>query len=278
MTVPVSLPETPADPLADTQAAFDSVAAEYDGPSGNNALIQQLRAQTIAAVTHYALPGSRLLDLGCGTGLDAETLARRGYQVTATDWSPEMVRRTQARAQAANLGERLQARHLGIQEIGQLPASAFDAAYSDLGPLNCVPDLAEAAQGLANIIRPGGFLIASVIGRTCPWELVLYVARGDWARARLRFAPGPVAVLLNGRTVWTRYYSPSEFAAVFRPAGFWRIEQRGLSLFVPPPYMDAFAARHPRLLALLAHLDSALGGWPLLRGWGDHFLVVMQKR
>ena len=115
-------------PLADTQLAFDSVAADYDGPSGNNALIQRLRAQTMAAVLRHALPGSRLVDLGCGTGLDAEYLARRGYLVTATDWSPEMVRRTQQRAAAAGLGARLEARHLGIQAIGELPAGAFDAA------------------------------------------------------------------------------------------------------------------------------------------------------
>src|SRR5262245_40645237 len=126
-------------PLADTQLAFDSVAADYDGPSGNNALIQWLRAQTMAAVTRYASPGSRLVDLGCGTGLDAACLAERGYHVTATDWSPEMVRRTQARAAAAGLSQRLETRHLGIQAIGELQSGAFDAAYSDLGPLNCVP-------------------------------------------------------------------------------------------------------------------------------------------
>lgn len=274
----MTMPGTPADPLAETQVAFDSVAADYDGPSGNNALIQQLRAQTIAAVTRHVMPGSRLLDLGCGTGIDAETLARRGYHVTATDWSAEMVRRTEQRAAAADLGERLQARHLGIHEIGQLPAGAFDAAYSDLGPLNCVPDLDQAARELALIIRPGGLLIASVIGRLCPWELALFAARGNWARARLRFAPGPVAVPLNGHTVWTRYFSPGEFEAVFRQAGFRRVEQRGLSVFVPPPYMDVFAARHTRLIAALARLDQTMGGWPVLRGWGDHFLIVLQRK
>jgi SAM-dependent methyltransferase len=266
-----------ADTLADTQLAFDSVAADYDGPSGNNALIQKLRAQTMAAVIRHAPAGSHLVDLGCGTGIDAEYLAQRGYYVTATDWSPEMVRRTQQRAAVAGLGERLEARHLGIQEIGELPAGAFDAAYSDLGPLNCVPDLDEAARGLAKIILPDGHLIASVIGRICPWELALFTARGNWARARLRFAPGPVPVPLNGHTVWTRYFSPGEFEAVFRRVGFRRLEQRGLSLFVPPPYMDAFAARHPSLIASLARLEQTMGDWPLLRGWGDHFLIVMRK-
>ena len=265
------------DPLVDTQLAFDSVAADYDGPSGNNVLIQQLRQQTLAAVTRYVASGSRLVDLGCGTGLDAAYLAQRGYSVTATDWSGEMVRRTQQRAVAAGLEARLEARHVGIQAIGQLPTGAYAAAYSDLGPLNCVPDLAEAARGLAKIIRPGGYLIASVIGRICPWELALFAAQGNWARVRVRFAPGPVAVPLNGHTVWTRYFSPGEFEAVFRRVGFQRRELRGLSVLVPPPYMEAFAARHGRLTAALARLEQTMGGWPVLRGWGDHFLIVLQK-
>jgi SAM-dependent methyltransferase len=231
----------------------------------------------MAAVRRYVPAGSRLLDLGCGTGLDAADLAGSGYQVTATDWSPEMVRRTQERAAAAGLTVRLEARHLGIQQAAALRPAIFDAAYSDLGPLNCVPDLDSAARGLAQVVRPGGFFIASVIGRFCPWELGLFAAKGQWARARLRFARQPVPVPLNGHTVWTQYWAPGDFAAVYRRAGFRLVAQRGLGLFLPPPYMDAFAGRHPRLTAALARLEQTAAGWPGLRGWGDHFLVVMQR-
>jgi SAM-dependent methyltransferase len=175
------------------------------------------------------------------------------------------------------VADRLETRHLGIQAIADLAPATFDGAYSDLGPLNCVPDLNDAARGLSAVIRPGGFLVASVIGRVCPWELALFAARGQWARARLRFARGAVPVPLNGHTVWTRYFSPAEFATIFRRFGFQTVEQRGLSVFVPPPYMDGFAARHPRLIGALARLDKTTGGWPVLRGWGDHFLIVMQR-
>ncbi|HEX7587176.1 MAG TPA: SAM-dependent methyltransferase, partial [Anaerolineae bacterium] len=51
------------DQLTDTARAFDSVAADYDGPLGNNALIQRMRAQVMDTI-EAALPhAAELLDL-----------------------------------------------------------------------------------------------------------------------------------------------------------------------------------------------------------------------
>jgi hypothetical protein len=41
--------------------------------------------------------------------------------------------------------------------------------------------------------------------------------------------------------------------------------------------MDAFAQRHPRAVATLQALEDRVARWPGLRGWGDHFLIVMQR-
>ncbi len=71
-----------ASPLLDTERAFDSVAADYDGPSGNNALIQRLRARTMAAVIAHIPAGGAPLDLGCGAGLGNPPV-RRGRQAAA---------------------------------------------------------------------------------------------------------------------------------------------------------------------------------------------------
>src|SRR3546814_8438415 len=54
--------------LQDTRRAFDSVAADYDGPRGNNALVQRMRRTLWDVVSREVAPGSRLLDLGCGPG------------------------------------------------------------------------------------------------------------------------------------------------------------------------------------------------------------------
>jgi len=263
--------------LRDTQLAFDSVAANYDGALGNNALVQRIRTRTMAAVRQNLSPGSRLLDLGCGTGLDAEYLAGSGYFVTVMDWSGEMVHRTKNRIVQSNLQARVEVKQLGFHQLAELQPDFFDGVYSDLGALNCAEKMDELAESLARILKPQGKLIASVIGRICPWEWSLYASKGQWQRAGLRSQREMVPVPLNGRTVWTRYFSPREFELVFARAGFELVSLRALSLFVPPPYMIGFAGRHPAVVDFLQSMDDSIGSWPLFRNWGDHFLIVLQK-
>ncbi len=264
--------------LRDTQGAFDSVAADYDGERGNNALIQDMRREMWRWLDRTFAPGSRLLDLGCGTGLDAVRMARLGHQVTAIDWSGEMARRTQARATNEQLSASVQALSLGAHELEQLPGSGvYDGAYSNLGPLNCVPDLAAVAAQSARLLKTHGALVCTVIGRVCPWEIAHYARRRRWARLAVRYARGFVPVAMNGHTIWTRYYTPREFYRPFRQH-FALTHFRGLCVFAPPPYLTAVRERHARLYERLSRLDRRAGGWPLLRGLGDHFLMVMRRR
>ena len=107
--------------------------------------------------------------------------------------------------------------------------------------------------------------------------MALYAWRGDLSRIRVRFARGFVRVPLNGHVVRTRYYTPRSFERPFKRAGFSRVSVRALGLFAPPPYLQAFAERHPAVVHALERVDDAVGGWPLLRGAGDHFLIVLRK-
>jgi SAM-dependent methyltransferase len=221
--------------------------------------------------------GSHVLDLGCGPGTDAERLGAHGYRVTAIDESPRMVEEARGRVRRASLDARVEVHHLGIEALDVMPAGQADAAYSNFGPLNCVEHLDRAAPAIGRRLRRGGVLIASVIGRVCPWEIALYASRGDLARVRVRFARGGVPVPMNGHIVWTRYYTPGEFERPFRDAGFRRVALCALGLFAPPPYMQAFAERRPGLVRALERVDDAVGAWPVLRSAGDHFLIVLRK-
>ena len=264
--------------LRDTRDAFDSVAADYDGPRGNNAMIQEMREEMWRWLDLTFPPASELLDLGCGTGLDAVRMARLGHRVTATDWSPQMVQRTNERAAQERLTPRVAALVAGAHELHLLEGEGkYDGAYSNLGPLNCVPDLCAMSRELFRLLRPGGLLVFTVIGRLCPWEVAFYLRHWNWARLSIRYARGFVPVGLNNHTVWTHYYAPREFYRAFK-RDFALTHIRGLCLFAPPPYLSWLRERHPRWHERLWRVDRTLAAWPVLRSLGDHFLIIMRKR
>jgi ubiquinone/menaquinone biosynthesis C-methylase UbiE len=264
--------------LRATRDAFDSVAADYDGPRGNNELIQRMRAEMWHWLDTVFKAGDRVIDLGCGTGLDAVHLASLGYRVTATDWSPQMVQRTADRARISGVSGRVRTLNIGAHELGCLEeTTSYDGAYSNLGPLNCVPDLADVSRECARLLKPGGALVFTVIGRFCPWEIAHYLRKGRWSRAMLRFARRVVPVGMNNHTIWTRYYAPGEFYKAFR-SEFTLEHFRGICAFAPPPYLTFLHRNYPRLHETLWRMDQRMAGWPVLRGFGDHFLIIMRKR
>jgi SAM-dependent methyltransferase len=263
--------------LLETRQAFDRVAPAYDRSNRENEILCEMRRRARAELERFAPPGSRLLDLGCGPGTDDVPLAER-YHVTAIDWSPVMVAEAHQRMRAAGLAHRVRVLHLGIHELERLAPEQFDAAYSNFGPLNCVPAASLAAQAIAARLRTGGVLVATVMGRWCPWEIAFFLLRGSWRRALVRVRRDAVPVPLEGGVVWTRYYSPREFARTFYAAGFTLEHVRALSLFAPPPYLARFACRHPAFVTRLQRLDDSVGTFPLLRSFGDHFLIVLRRQ
>ncbi len=278
-TSPYRAPPASVSPqLRDTQDAFDSVAADYDGPRGNNELIQEMRSEMWRCLDATFGPGSHLIDLGCGTGLDAVRMAHLGHRVTATDWSPQMVRRTSDRAQREGVTERVSTVVVGAQELQLLDgAGSYDGAYSNLGPLNCVPRLDDVSRECARLLKPGGGLVFTVIGRLCPWEIAHYLGCGRWGRATVRFARGVVPVGMNQHTIWTRYYGPREFYRAFKRE-FILEHYRGLCVFAPPPYLTWVREKHAAWHERLWRLDRRLAGLPIIRSMGDHFLMVMKRR
>src|SRR5262249_10659123 len=158
-----------------------------DGPRGNNELIQDMRGEMWRALDSTFGPRSRLIDLGCGTGLDAARMARSGHYITATDWSSAMIMRTRERAAHESVSDRVEALTVGAHELVRLEGKGrFDGAYSNLGALNCVPDLRAVATQCARLLKPRGALVFAVIGRVCPWEIAHYALRLNLQRIGIR--------------------------------------------------------------------------------------------
>jgi SAM-dependent methyltransferase len=263
--------------LLQTRQAFDALARDYDRSEETNELLIRLRAQVWQTLTDVFLPDARLLDLGCGTGIDAVRLAEQGCRVVATDLSPAMVARTRELAQQAGVSRSVDARALAIEDLHALQGERFDGIYSNRGPFNCADDLEDVARSCAGLLARGGLLVTTVIGRICPWETLYYARHGQWGRARLRTRRGFTSVPLQGQAIPTRYYTPREFYQPFRPY-FDLTYYRGLGLFLPPTYLAPLFREHSRLSAVAGRLDDALGGLPGIRNAGDLFLMVLTRR
>ena len=249
-----------------TKRVMPSIALlrDYDGPRGNNALIRDMRSEMWRMLDATFTPGSRLMDLGCGTGLDAVRMARAGHHVTATDWSHRMVDRTRQRAEHEQLTNSVHAIAVGCHELFRIQGHAqFDGAYSNLGALNCVPDLAEMAEQCARLLKPRAALVFSVIGRICPWEIGYYALKRNWTRLRVRFAPGNgaceheqaggVDALLHATRVLRRVRESIHPGALAGP-------MRARAAAVHDVQMRE---KHVRLYERLWRLDRRAAGWPV---------------
>ena len=267
---------------ARAEAGFDAVASRYDRETEGNPVVRWARKETQGLLLARFPAGSVLLEVGCGTGVEATALARAGLRLVATDPSAAMLAQAAERVGRAGLQGKIELRRLGAAEAGLLLAEfgpgGFDGAYSGFGPLNCEPELQRTAAALHTLIRPGGRLIVSLINRFHPFESAWYAAHGDWRRATRRWgghAEGTVSPDMPQR-VPTRYYTPRAFAR--RMAPFFRpVDCRALLLLLPPPYLAHLVTRHPRLATRAARLERRIAGWPVLRGLGDHFIMELER-
>src|SRR4051794_12871988 len=167
--------------------AFDGVAAEYHRTNSDNPILRHMRGRAISMLRRHVAAGAEIVDLGCGPGTDHPALIAAGYCVSAIDAAPEMVRQAQRHASQFPGPRPPMILRRSIEELQLFAPASFDAAFSNFGPLNCVRDLSEAARQIHDVLRPGGVLVASVIGRICPWEIALYLWRGNARRAFTRF-------------------------------------------------------------------------------------------
>ena len=82
-------------------SAFGHAAPLFEQDEALNPLARWTRRRSLAALDAAFGPGDRVLELGCGTGLEAVHLARRGVQVVATDAAPGMIAILQAKVTAS---------------------------------------------------------------------------------------------------------------------------------------------------------------------------------
>ena len=219
--------------------------------------------------------GSNILELNCGTGVDAVFLAQNGMNITATDISPNMVKITQNSAISAGLEDKIDVHSLSFSEISVINKTGFDGVISNFGGLNCINDFEKLSYDLSSKLKPCGKFIAVVMNKFCPWEIFYYTVKLDFKNAFRRFNKNGTEAELNGSKVKTFYFFPKEFGNKF--SKYFTIEKiYALAYYTPPPYLIGIYNKFKPLVKLFMKLDELVKGIYPLNRMGDHFIIVMK--
>jgi ubiquinone/menaquinone biosynthesis C-methylase UbiE len=156
---------TATDERAAPWAAWDALATGYDQYVAPQEA--ELANEALALVGLRA--GQRFLDVAAGTGGLSLPAARLGAKVLATDWSPAMIERFEARVRQEGLPD-AEGRVMDCHAL-QLGDNTFDVTGSQFGVM-LVPDQPRALQEMVRVTKPGGRVLVVAYGSPAELEFL----------------------------------------------------------------------------------------------------------
>lgn len=236
----------------DPRSYYDAFSAGYDTRrhAGYHAMLDVMESDL---VLRYCA-GRHVLDAGCGTGLILNRVESELRSVVGMDLSMGMLNKAQSRPVST-------ARRLVQGSLTDLPFAdaSFDAAYS-FKVLAHIPDIQQAVQELARVVRPGGHLILEFYNPLSVRGLLWKVKR-----------PGQIAGAVDESQVFTRFDRPGQIRSYF-PKDWQIVDSRGIRILTPAAQVMTW----PYVGKLLERAEHQLADSPL-RGLGSFYCVVAQR-
>jgi len=161
------------------------------------------------------LKGLRVLDVGCGGGILADSMARKGADVLGIDLATKALKVAQLHALEAQT-EGVQYREISAEALAAEQPGSFDVVTC-MEMLEHVPDPSSIVKACAALVKPGGHVFFSTINRNAKAFLFAIVG-----------AEYVLNMLPRGTHEYAKLVKPSELAAYCRASGLSLQQTRGM--------------------------------------------------
>jgi 2-polyprenyl-6-hydroxyphenyl methylase / 3-demethylubiquinone-9 3-methyltransferase len=164
--------------------------------------------------TFVSLDGKKVVDIGCGGGILAESIAQSGADTTGIDLSEKALK--VAELHALEVGANLTYRAISAEDLAQEQPEQYDVVTC-MEMLEHVPDPASVVRACAALCKPGGTLFFSTLNRS-PKSYLFAIIGAEYI---LRLLP-------KGTHEYAKFIKPSELIAFTRSAGLELLGMKGL--------------------------------------------------
>ena len=261
-----------------TQSAlFDSAANSYDADFTYSAIGMFQRERV-----HHWLEECKLLnritkifEVNCGTGLDAEYLLKNRHSVVATDASAEMIKvAKESRNSKINFYQRKFSDISIDDNVGEA-----DFVFSNFGGLNCLSevDLTLFFNDLAQKQKKGASLAVVIMPKFCVTEDVYLLLKGKFSQILRRSKNEFLEVCVAGEKVRTYYHSPKMVKKLLQSKYNIKLV-KPIAHFLPPSYLEPFFQKNKWLLLYLNFMERTFGRLGFLAANADHFILIAQRK
>jgi 2-polyprenyl-6-hydroxyphenyl methylase / 3-demethylubiquinone-9 3-methyltransferase len=161
------------------------------------------------------LSGKKVLDVGCGGGILAESMAKRGASVTGIDLATKALKVAQLHAIEANVAN-LSYREVSAEALSAEQPESFDVVTC-MEMLEHVPQPASVVQACAKLAKPGGHVFFSTINRN-PKAWLFAVVGAEYV----------LNLLPKGTHEYAKFITPAELSRYIREAGLDQMQLKGM--------------------------------------------------
>ncbi len=223
-------------------AKFNELAHRWWDPNSEFKPLHEINPLRLEHIDARAqLAGKHVLDVGCGGGILAESMAERGAQVTGIDLGEKPL--GVAKLHLLESGLQVDYREISAEDLAVQAPASYDVVTC-MEMLEHVPDPARTVAACAALARPGAHLFFSTINRN-PKSFLFAIIGAEYV----------LKLLPRGTHEYAKFITPAELARMCRSAGLEPAEVTGMTY---NPFTRVYRLGHDASVNYIVHARKPL--------------------